>query len=94
MTRCRPDGWTVPAWAARRGAHRRHGRGACDRAAAEPRRRQAVAIRGEYAGIAYHLLDVVEFLRRAGLPESDTTLDDPGLIEWRGGGPEAWAADE
>lgn len=53
-----------------------------------------VAIRGEYAGIAYHLLDVVEFLRRAGLPESDTTLDDPGLIEWRGGGLEAWAADE
>ncbi|MFK4544347.1 hypothetical protein RKD29_003943 [Streptomyces tendae] len=51
-----------------------------------------VAIRGEYVGTAYHLLDVVEFLRRAGLPESDTTLDDPELIEWRGGGPEAWAS--
>ncbi|CAL9510127.1 hypothetical protein SUDANB150_03576 [Streptomyces sp. enrichment culture] len=52
-----------------------------------------VAIRGEYVGTAYHLLDVVEFLRRAGLPESDTTLDAPELIEWRGGGPGAWAAD-
>jgi hypothetical protein len=53
-----------------------------------------VVIRGEYVGTAYHLLDVVEFLRRTGLPESDTTLDDPELIEWRGGGPEAWAAGE
>jgi hypothetical protein len=51
-----------------------------------------VTIRGEYVGIAYHLLDVVEFLRRAGLPETSTTVDDPELIEWRGIGPKAWTA--
>ncbi|MGW7238088.1 hypothetical protein [Streptomyces sp. NPDC054804] len=51
-----------------------------------------VTIRGEYVGTAYHLLDVVEFLRRAGLPEANTTVDDPDLIEWRGMGPKAWTA--
>ncbi|AOR30057.1 hypothetical protein BFF78_02300 [Streptomyces fodineus] len=53
-----------------------------------------VTIRGEVVGTAYHLLDVVELLRRQGLPETDTTLDDPDLIEWRGGGPDAWTAAE
>lgn len=51
---------------------------------------RAVAIRGERVGVAYHLFDLLEFLRRAGLPEADTSIDDPELIEWRGGGPEAW----
>ncbi|WP_425264957.1 hypothetical protein [Streptomyces yokosukanensis] len=51
-----------------------------------------VTIGGEFVGIAYHLLDVVELLRRTGLPETDTTVDDPILIEWRGGGPQAWTA--
>ncbi|MFD3584563.1 hypothetical protein [Streptomyces sp. NPDC056660] len=51
-----------------------------------------MTIRGEYVGTAYHLLDVVEFLRRAGLPEANTTVDDPDLIEWRGIGPKAWTA--
>ncbi|MFJ9348457.1 hypothetical protein [Streptomyces sp. NPDC101237] len=51
-----------------------------------------VTIRGEYVGTAYHLLDVVEFLRRAGLPEANTTVDDPDLIDWRGPGPKAWTA--
>ncbi|MGW1053712.1 hypothetical protein [Streptomyces sp. NPDC001680] len=53
-----------------------------------------VTIRGQFVGTAYHLLDVVEFLRRAGLPEADTTVDDPGLIEWLGGGPQDWRTDE
>jgi hypothetical protein len=53
-----------------------------------------VTIRGEVVGTAYHLLDVVELMRRGGLPESDTTVDDPELIEWCGGGPLAWTADE
>ncbi|MFF4896559.1 hypothetical protein [Streptomyces sp. NPDC001068] len=51
-----------------------------------------MTIRGEYVGTAYHLLDVVEFLRRAGLPEANTTVDDPDLIEWRGMDPKAWTA--
>jgi hypothetical protein len=50
-----------------------------------------VTIRDEYVGTAYHLLDVVEFLRLAGLPEADTKIDDPELLEWRGGGPTYWA---
>lgn len=49
-----------------------------------------VMIRGEAAGTAYNLLDVIEFLRRAGLPEADTTIDDPELIDWLGGGPDHW----
>ncbi|MBT2505134.1 hypothetical protein J7I98_04325 [Streptomyces sp. ISL-98] len=50
-----------------------------------------VTIHGERVGVAYHLLDVIEFLRRAGLPEANTSIDDPELIEWRGGGPNTWA---
>ncbi|MFF5019718.1 hypothetical protein [Streptomyces sp. NPDC001165] len=53
-----------------------------------------VTIRGEFVGTAYHLLDLVEFLRQKGLPETDTTVEDPDLIEWRGGGPTVWTADE
>ncbi|MBT2391645.1 hypothetical protein J7E87_19955 [Streptomyces sp. ISL-1] len=49
-----------------------------------------VTIRGERVGIASNLFDLLEFLRRAGLPEADTAIDDPDLIEWRGGGPEVW----
>ncbi|MGW7363247.1 hypothetical protein ACWGI8_07430 [Streptomyces sp. NPDC054841] len=50
-----------------------------------------VTIRGETVGVAYHLLDVLEFLHGAELPEADTAIDDPELIEWRGGGPEVWS---
>ncbi|MET7355769.1 hypothetical protein ABZT42_49900, partial [Streptomyces mirabilis] len=35
-----------------------------------------VTIRGEPVGTAYHLLDLVELMRLAGLPEADTTIDD------------------
>ncbi|MFI2352005.1 hypothetical protein ACH492_34395 [Streptomyces sp. NPDC019443] len=52
---------------------------------------RVVTVRGERVGVAYHLLDVLEFLRRAGLPETDTVVDDPELIEWRGGGPDVWS---
>ncbi|HZX40018.1 MAG TPA: hypothetical protein VFF37_17150 [Streptomyces sp.] len=50
-----------------------------------------VTIRGERVGVAYHLFDLLEFLRRAGLPEADMAIDDAELIEWRGGGPDVWA---
>lgn len=55
-----------------------------------PEGRRLVTIRGERVGIAFNLFDLLEFLRRAGLPEADTAIDDPDLIEWRGGGLEAW----
>ncbi|GLV87995.1 hypothetical protein Slala03_76840 [Streptomyces lavendulae subsp. lavendulae] len=37
--------------------------------------------------------DLFEFLRRAGLDPDDVNLDDPLLIEWRGGGPAVWTPD-
>ncbi|WP_312023425.1 hypothetical protein [Streptomyces sp. RP5T] len=42
-------------------------------------------------GLAYGLLDVVEFLRLAG-PDGvdDVWVQQSALIEWRGGGPEGW----
>ncbi|MFJ8163835.1 hypothetical protein ACIRBY_23310 [Streptomyces sp. NPDC096136] len=44
-------------------------------------------------GTAYTLADVAEFLRRIGVDDPDAVLaaGDP-LMEWRGGGPEVWAA--
>ncbi|HEX5567626.1 MAG TPA: hypothetical protein VFY14_11995 [Streptomyces sp.] len=56
-----------------------------------------VTVRGEQVGTAYHLLDVLEFLRRAGLPEARVHghrgIDDPDLVEWRGGDSRMWRAD-
>ncbi|MEV5873828.1 hypothetical protein AB0L75_06250 [Streptomyces sp. NPDC052101] len=49
-----------------------------------------VAIRGEPMGTAHDLFDVLDILHRAGLPPADTAIDDPELIEWRGGGPYDW----
>ncbi|MYU18233.1 hypothetical protein GTZ78_48035 [Streptomyces sp. SID8361] len=49
-----------------------------------------VTIRGEIVGLAHGPGDVAEFLRRAGLDENVVALDDPVLIEWRGGGLEVW----
>ncbi len=49
-----------------------------------------VAISGEPVGTATSLADLEEFLRRAGLEPDDVALDDPALIEWRGGGPDVW----
>ncbi|MCX4605533.1 hypothetical protein OG402_34250 [Streptomyces anulatus] len=44
-----------------------------------------VTIQGQIAGLAYNDGDVVEFLRRAGLPDAEDLLDQPDWVEWRGG---------
>ncbi|MGW0821438.1 hypothetical protein [Streptomyces sp. NPDC002845] len=49
-----------------------------------------VTINGVRMGTAYTLFDVLDFLYQAGLPAEDTAVDDPELIEWRGGGPYDW----
>lgn len=41
--------------------------------------------RDEILGLAYDDADLVEFLRRVGLPDGERILDDPQWIEWRGG---------
>lgn len=46
---------------------------------------------GEILGLAYSLVDVAEFLRRAGLEGIDASdVAESALIEWRGGGPDQW----
>lgn len=49
-----------------------------------------VRVGSEILGTAYGPEDVVEFLRRAGLDPDQIRLDDPTLIDWHGGGPDAW----
>ncbi|MFF7341742.1 hypothetical protein ACFZAT_31060 [Streptomyces sp. NPDC008163] len=44
-----------------------------------------VTIRGQIVGLAHDDVDVVEFLRRAGLPDAEQLLDDPSWVQWRGG---------
>ncbi|MGZ2361712.1 hypothetical protein LRE75_34400 [Streptomyces sp. 372A] len=44
-----------------------------------------VTVRGQIAGLAHDDVDVVEFLRRAGLPDAEQLLDDPSWVQWRGG---------
>ncbi|MFE9727330.1 hypothetical protein ACFYQ5_27965 [Streptomyces sp. NPDC005794] len=44
-----------------------------------------VTIRDQIAGLARDDRDVEEFIRRAGLPDAERLLDDPGWVEWRGG---------
>ncbi|MGG2461378.1 hypothetical protein ACO0M4_16400 [Streptomyces sp. RGM 3693] len=41
-------------------------------------------------GLAYGMIDVLEFVRRAGLDPDQVDLHDPDLIQWQGGGPETW----
>ncbi|MEU8943600.1 MULTISPECIES: hypothetical protein [Streptomyces] len=48
---------------------------------------------GEILGRALDPRDLLEFLRRAGLDPDSVRLDDPLLIEWRGGGPAVWSPD-
>ncbi|MFE2276487.1 hypothetical protein ACFXAE_04260 [Streptomyces sp. NPDC059454] len=46
-----------------------------------------------FLGMAYGLLDVVEFLRLAGLETvDDDWLRRSAMVEWRGGGPDVWRA--
>ncbi|MDF3289531.1 MULTISPECIES: hypothetical protein [Streptomyces] len=48
-----------------------------------------LTVLGEPVGIVDSLGEIELLLRRAGLSPADV-LDDPDLIEWRGGGPEVW----
>ncbi|WP_406258916.1 hypothetical protein OIA45_06530 [Streptomyces chartreusis] len=50
-----------------------------------------VRVDDRFVGMAYGLLDVVEFLRLAGLDEvDDDWVRESELIEWRGRGPDGW----
>ncbi|MCZ7458824.1 hypothetical protein [Streptomyces sp. WMMC940] len=51
-----------------------------------------VTVRGEILGLAHDDRDVIEFLRRAGLPDAWDLLDDPNWVEWRGGQAHQWHA--
>jgi hypothetical protein len=52
-----------------------------------------VRVDDRFLGMAYGLLDIVEFLRLAGLENvDDDWVRQSGLIEWRGGGPEVWGS--
>lgn len=42
-------------------------------------------MRGQILGLAYSDGDVIEFLRRAGLPDAEALLDEPSFVHWRGG---------
>ncbi|MET7436556.1 hypothetical protein ACWERY_20920 [Streptomyces sp. NPDC004082] len=52
-----------------------------------------VTIRAQVAGLAHSDADVVEFLRRAGLPDAWELLDDPDWVEWQGGRPHEYGTD-
>jgi len=50
-----------------------------------------VRVDDRFVGLAYGLLDVVEFLRLAGLDDvDDVWVQQSALIEWRGGNSEDW----
>ncbi|WP_306337614.1 hypothetical protein [Streptomyces sp. KL118A] len=51
-----------------------------------------VTVRGQDVGVARSDRDLTDLLRRAGLGEADIALDDPHLVEWRGG-PHTWTHD-
>lgn len=51
-----------------------------------------VTARGEILGLAYGDADLIEFLRRAGLPDPEAVIDDPAWVEWRGGRAHTWNA--
>ncbi|MDI9832980.1 hypothetical protein [Streptomyces sp. KAU_LT] len=50
-----------------------------------------VRVNEQFVGMAYGLLDIVEFLRLAGLDDvDDDWVRRSALIEWRGDGPDGW----
>lgn len=50
-----------------------------------------VRVNERFVGLAYGLLDVVDFLRLVGLDDvDDAWVRQSETVEWRGGGPEAW----
>jgi hypothetical protein len=50
-----------------------------------------VTVGAQSLGVAYGVADVLEFLRRAGADPDEVKLDDPRVVEWRGGGPGVWS---
>ncbi|MEV4680547.1 hypothetical protein [Streptomyces kurssanovii] len=48
--------------------------------------------RDEILGTAYSDHDLVVFLEAAGIDDPDTVIDDPGMVEWRGGRAHEWTA--
>ncbi|MFD9607300.1 hypothetical protein [Streptomyces sp. NPDC059970] len=62
-----------------------------DHISADGGRRVSVR-RTHILGIAYSDVDVIEFLRRAGLDDPGPLLDDLSWAEWRGGRPHEWSA--
>ncbi|MFF7328221.1 hypothetical protein [[Kitasatospora] papulosa] len=57
-----------------------------------PRAGGGFTIRGQIAGLARDDQDGTEFLRRAGLPDTDELLDQPEWVEWQGGRAHTYAA--
>ncbi|MDK1476061.1 hypothetical protein QNO07_22010 [Streptomyces sp. 549] len=55
-----------------------------------PSGRRVTTREGGVLGLAHGPEDLAEFLRRAGLDLDEARMDNPTLIEWRGGGPDAW----
>lgn len=49
-----------------------------------------MTVNGEYVGRAHRPRELRTLLRREGIDTSEIRLDDPKVIEWRGGGPEVW----
>ena len=49
-----------------------------------------VRVDGEILGLAHNVVDVAEFLRRAGLEMDPAEVAESPWINWRGGGPEHW----
>jgi hypothetical protein len=50
-----------------------------------------VRVGDRFVGMAYTLLDVAEFLSRAGMEDVEASdVAAAEWIEWRGGGPQAW----
>lgn len=54
------------------------------------RRITADRVDGDELGLAHGVADLVVILRRAGLDPDQVRLDDPVLIEWRGGKADVW----
>ncbi|WP_328540748.1 hypothetical protein [Streptomyces sp. NBC_00344] len=50
-----------------------------------------VTIHAQTVGLARSDADMVEFLRRAGLPDASDMLDDPRWVEWQGGRPHEYS---
>ncbi|WP_405528926.1 hypothetical protein OG426_43275 [Streptomyces canus] len=49
-----------------------------------------VRVDGEILGLAHKVVDVAEFLRRAGLEIDPDDVAQSPWIDWRGVGPERW----